>query len=164
MTTATRLQIPWILGIGWWWLLIPCLIEFALSRRLGIPDWIPPLQAFWLLFQIVWLKIAEPRSRTLYWLLACWVLYVIAVKLPQGRDDVLTVLFTAGFFGCVFGGLNVFRNELEAHFNLTDPIGLDLGGWKRLPWMFVFNAFYFQFYFHKLYKKQRRIYRSLIAE
>jgi hypothetical protein len=44
-----------------------------------------------------------------------------------------------------------------------DPIGLDLRGWKRLPWMFAFNAFYFQFHFHKLYKKQRKVYRSLVA-
>jgi hypothetical protein len=108
------------------------------------------------------LKIAEPRSRTLYWFLACWGLYVILVKLP-GRNDFLAISFLIVFYAAVFASLNAFRNELDAHFNVTDPIGLDLRGWKRLPWMFAFNAFYFQFHFHKLYKKQRKVYRSLVA-
>jgi hypothetical protein len=84
------------------------------------------------------------------------------LKLP-GRNDFLAISFLIVFYAAVFASLNAFRNELDAHFNVMDPIGLDLRGWKRLPWMFAFNAFYFQFHFHKLYKKQRKVYRSLVA-
>lgn len=161
MGAATRPTIPRILGIGWWWLLVPCFLEWVLRAGLHVPFWIPPFEAWWILGQLVWLKIVEPRSRALYWALLSCGLWEFLINFREGKNDSLTVALTVVFFAAVFMFLHVFRNELEHHFNVTDPIGLDLSGWGRLLRMFVLNAFYFQFYFHKLYRKQQKICGSL---
>jgi hypothetical protein len=160
---AAKLQIPRILGISWWWLLVPYLFEWPVRKGLHVPSWIPPFQAWWLLGQMIWLKIAEPRSCALYWFLGFGLLYEIVVpfgtgvKLPAWADDPLTLAFFGAAFACIF----VFRSELETHFNVTDPLGLDLSGIQPVLMLFVLNALFTQFHFHKLYKKQQRIYRSL---
>jgi len=147
-----RLDVPFILGVDWWWLFIAAMAESYMRHRFHAPFWLPTLCELLFVGQAMWLKIAEPRSRTIYFYLVAgglWTLEAIALprKIPatfeEAMDWIATCLLIAGIF--------VFRAELDRHFKETDPHGIELNSFLTL----FLSVFYFQYWFHQIYLEQR---------
>jgi hypothetical protein len=152
-----RKAIPRILGIGWWWLVLAEFCGWAAGKSLHIPAFIPPLGAFWILGQLIWLKRAEPRSRAIYFYFGTGLVGEIVFgyrdfsKLPTWAAN----FFVWVFFALAFTTIAVFWREMAKTFKEIDPLRLDFQGVRMCMWTFVFNSFYTQYYFHRLYKSQQ---------
>jgi len=149
-----RLAIPRILGIDWWWLLVIGLFEGYVRFAMHVPQWVPSVSGLWMVGQVVWLKIAEPRSRSVYLYVVLWIGDTASEVLPKSFRHPggygLSRRLPGGTPHC---GAFLFRDELEKHFRETDPRGIELNGFMT----FFFNFIYFQYWFHQVYLEQHEV-------
>jgi hypothetical protein len=149
------IEIPRILGISWWWLLVVSALEGIFGHFFPWYGRFPfgILNAF-VLYQALWLKRAEPQSRAIYWYVASallsFVTYFISKQATTFSSWQEGVLATANFVIYVYG-IFKFKWEMENHFTETDPVGLNLSGVMT----FFFSNLYFQYHFHEIYLHKR---------
>ena len=150
-----RLAIPRILGIDWWWLLVIGLFEGYVRFAMHVPQWVPSVSGLWMVGQVVWLKIAEPRSRSVYLYVVLWIGDTASEVLPKSFRHPQCVMDFLGVCLAVLliVALFLFRDELEKHFRETDPRGIELNGFMT----FFFNFIYFQYWFHQVYLEQHEV-------
>jgi hypothetical protein len=154
------LAIPRLLGISWWGLLLLGVFE-AIVRFYVVhwPAWIPSISGLWYFLQAGWLKVAEPKSRAIYFYIVSTVgdifLAVIAGRVAHRKwiespiDLALFAIWVTGLF--------VFRSEMKRHFTETDPRGIELSALMT----FFFSLLYFQYWFHQIYMEQNEADLSL---
>jgi hypothetical protein len=161
--TGQPIAIPRILGISWWGLFLAFVLNIVLSCYVDLHFHSHTLASInilyvWIYVQAIWLKRAEPESKAIYWYVASDVFRIATaisqIALPQvlSNHEILLSLVELTTFALSFYAIFKFKWEMEYHFNKTDPTFLKLGGVMT----FFFNVFYFQYYFHEIYRYKQQ--------
>jgi hypothetical protein len=145
-----RLAIPRILGIEWWWLLIALSLQVGSMVWLKLPVWVPSVLELWLIFIALWLKLAEPKSRSVFFLIVSTIGSFLINRFAS-PESVLASIFNLVVLIVAFIGIFVCQAELESHFRYTEPRGLSLSGVMT----FFLSPFYFQYHLRRLYLAQQ---------
>ena len=129
--------------------------EGVLRHYAHAPAWVPQSGEVWFIGLAVWLKSAEPKSKSLYLVLGSLTLSLLlgVSSLARYLPGLLDAAFALADAGLAIASIFIFRDEMEKHFNEVDPIGLRLSGIMT----FFFSVLYFQYWFHEMYEAQNAV-------
>jgi hypothetical protein len=117
----------------------------------------------WMFVQASWMRKVNPNSKALFYYIAAFVVYAIAIvaevdMMIAGRNGTpaggISGLYAMCALACFVLFLCAFfsmRSSMVEHFNGPEPIGLSLSGVMT----FFFNILYFQYHFTRINELKR---------
>ena len=123
----------------------------------------------WIFVQAAWMRKVDPNSKALYYYIAGFLVYIVAIiaqvaSIFAARNGNPAGTFTGVYLVCALAYIVLFlvaiftmRANMEEHFNGPEPVGLSLSGVMT----FFFNILYFQYHFTRINElKQAARYRG----
>ena len=108
----------------------------------------------WAIVEAIWLKKVQPASKALlYWSIALGLLMleIMFAFVPDNNVRMMAALpRLAGIVMWIVAAFSM-KNSLEEHYNVAEPLGLNLNGVMT----FFFNVYYFQYHFTRINELKR---------
>jgi hypothetical protein len=149
-------ELPVALRVDWFWLIVADIVEEILRSKFHLDRWssLANFLLVWSFVQAFLLLRLDRRSTALYWYLGSYILGVVEMFTEPHLhvSSLLPIAFGVISIGVGFGGIFVFRRDMERYFNEVDGAGLTLSPWMTL----FFNTIYFQYHFHEIAKFKNR--------
>ena len=138
------------------WIIIVILTELFVPR----PLWrLVTVLAFcpWPLYLCLWMRKLDPKSKSLFWVLAGIAGEVVLAEFPVRHNPntfmiALVIVLVIILFALPVVAIFVIRAELQKHYNGHEPIGLHLDPIAT----FAFSFFYFQYHLYDIAQAKKR--------
>jgi len=121
----------------------------------------------WIFVQAIWLRKVQPSSKGIFYFAGAvgvlCMMFVAGFALGatghfRGDDSVLavTVLGRLALVVLILAGSFSMKNSIEEHYNIAEPIGLNLNGGLTFLFGFFFLIYiYFQYHFTRINELKR---------
>jgi ABC-type Na+ efflux pump permease subunit len=145
-----------------WTVLLAVWVAIVILTELFVPKplWrLVTVLAFcpWPLYLCLWMRKLDPKSKSLFWVLASVVGEVALAEFPVRHNPntfmiALVIVSVIILFALPVVAIFVIRAELQKHYNESEAFGLKLDPITT----FAFSYFYFQYHLYDIAQSKKR--------